>query len=329
MRLLILGGTRFVGRAIVGEALERGHEVATFTRGTRPHPFAGRVEELTGDRSGDVSALAGRSFEACIDTSGYVPRQVTAAAEALADVGHYTFISSCSAYADQSRPGMDEDAPLAALEDESTEEFTGEAYGGLKALCERAAAAAHGDHLLVLRPGLIVGPHDPTGRFTYWVVRGARGGEMLAPSPPSAAMQVIDARDLASFAVSAAERGLTGVLNTVGRSLPPTLGDLIDEVMRAGAAGTRVRWVEEKLLLDREVEAWSDLPVWLPEGDPQYAGFMRRDGSRAYALGLTLRPLADTVRDTLAWAREEDDEALRDGVGLTPEREAELLEAAG
>jgi 2'-hydroxyisoflavone reductase len=330
MKLLCLGGTQFVGRAYVAEALARGHEVTTFTRGTRPHPFAGQVEALTGHRPDDVSALAGRSFDACFDTSGYFPRQVTAVAEALGEVGHYTFVSSCSAYADHSRPDTDEDAPLATLEDESIEEAsTGEAYGGLKVLCERAASAAFGDRLLVVRPGLIVGPHDPTGRFTYWVVRAARGGEMLAPAPPEAPMQVIDARDLASFAVTAAEARLTGVLNTVGRSLPPTLGDLIGEVVRAGGADTRVRWVGEDLLVARAVEPWSELPVWLPAGDPQYGGFMRRDGSRAYALGLTLRPLADTVRDTLAWARELGDAAIPEGVGLTAQREADLLAAAG
>ena len=318
-----------MGRVYVAEALARGHEVTTFTRGTHPHPFAGQVEALTGDRPDDVSALRGRSFDACFDTSGFYPRQVTTVAEALGEIGHYTFVSSCSAYADHSQANMDEDAPLATLEDETIEEVRSEAYGGLKVLCERAAFEAFGDRLLVLRPGLIVGPHDPTGRFTYWVVRAARGGEMLAPAPPEAPMQVIDVRDLATFAVSAAEARLTGVLNTVGRSLPPTLGDLMDEVVRAGGADTRVRWVGEDLLIAREVEPWSDLPVWLPEGDPQYAGFMRRDGSRAFALGLTPRPLADTVRDTLAWAREVGDAAVPEGVGLTPDREADLLAAAG
>src|SRR5579872_4273010 len=217
MKLLILGGTVFLGRHIVEAALARGHEVTLFNRGQHNPDLFPEVEKLRGDRNGDLAALQGRQWDAAIDTSGFVPRVVRASAEALANaVKHYTFISSISVYADFTKLGIDESSPVAKLVDESVEEVTGETYGGLKALCEQAAEEALPGKVLIVRPGLIVGPDDQTDRFTYWPYRVAQGGEMLAPGRPAHQEQFIDVRDLAQWIVRMVEAGKTGVYNATG-----------------------------------------------------------------------------------------------------------------
>ena len=321
----MLGGTVFVGRHIVAEALARGHDVALFNRGrTHPELFEG-VERLRGDREhGDLAALAGRSWDAVVDTSGYVPRVVRASAELLADsAAHYTLISTGSVYADSSGPEIGEDSPVATVDDETTEDVERH-YGALKALCERAAEDALPGRVLSVRSGIVVGAHDPTGRFTYWVHRIARGGDVLAPEPRDQPVQVIDARDLAAWILDAAERGLTGVLNVAGPETPLTLGRLLEGIRAATGSEARFVWADEDLLLAHGVEPGRDLPLWLaPGANPGTAYFFALDIARALAAGLRHRPLGETVAATLAEA------ATAPGVGLSPARERALLAAAG
>jgi 2'-hydroxyisoflavone reductase len=328
LRLLLLGGTQFLGRHIAAEALDRGHEVTLFTRGrTRPELFP-QAEHLTGDRDGGLDPLRGRSWDAVVDCSGYVPRVVADSAQLLADsVEWYIFISTISVYPDYRGPGIDEDAPVATMDDESVEEVDEHTYGPMKALCEQAVTAALPDRSMIVRPGLIVGPHDPTDRFTYWPVRIADGGEVLAPGDPAAPAQWIDVGDLASFVVDQAECRTTGVFNAVGPAEPATLGDVLEACLAAVAPpGTELRWVKDEFLAAHGVEPWSDIPLWLG-GDPEMAGFEQISGRRALEAGLRHRPVAETVRDTLAWHRQDDGEVPRSGFKLSRDREAELLTA--
>jgi 2'-hydroxyisoflavone reductase len=325
MRVLVLGGTVFVGRHIVAEALARGHDVTLFNRG-RTHPELFEcVEALRGDRErGDLAALVGRAWDAVVDTSGYIPRVVRASAELLAgSAAHYTFVSTGSVYADYSRPGTAEDSPVATVDDETTEDIERH-YGALKALCERAAEDALPGRVLSVRSGIVVGPHDPTGRFTYWVHRIARGGGVLAPEPRGQRIQVIDARDLAAWILDAAERAVTGAFNVAGPATPLTMGQLLEEIRAATEGEAHFVWVGEDLLLADGVEPGRDLPLWVaPGANPDTAYFFGLDIARALAAGLGHRPLAQTVADTLAQA------FTVPGVGLDPARERALLAAAG
>ncbi|MCZ7545148.1 MAG: epimerase [Anaerolineae bacterium] len=324
MKLLILGGTRFVGRHLVEAARARGDQVTLFHRGqTNPDLFPD-VEKLHGDRDGGLEALAGRRWDAVIDTCGYVPRIVRASAEYLSGaVEHYTFISSISVYADGSIPNQDENAPLATLADETVEEVNGETYGGLKALCEQAAEAAMPGRVFTIRPGLIVGPHDPTDRFTYWPVRVARGGEVLAPGRPDRPVQVIDARDLAWWNLRMIDAGKVGVYNATGPAHTLTMAAMLDACRAAGPSDAAFTWVSEAFLLEHEVGPWMELPLWLPEANN---GLMQADCSQAIGDGLAFRPLVDIARDTLAWHNTRPaDYAWR--AGLMPEKEAQVLDA--
>jgi 2'-hydroxyisoflavone reductase len=317
MRILVLGGTLFLGRHVVDAALERGHEVTLFNRGqTRPDLFPD-VEKLRGDRDGDLAALAGRDFDAVVDTSGRVPRLVAETIDALGDVGHYTFVSTISVYADLSTPPS-ESSPLAELK-EPTEEWQ-EAYGELKVLCENVVRERFPD-AFIPRPGLIVGPWDPTGRFTYWPARLAAGGRVLAPLPRDADAQVIDARDLAEWIVRAAEEGLAGTYNAIGRAT--TREHVIETCRRVAGNGAELAWVDPDFLNEQGVEEWMELPLWLY--DEQYAGMLSVDPSPAFTAGLRTRPLEETVRDTLAWAQSGDAPA-EFPAGLAPEKEQAVLD---
>lgn len=324
MRLLVLGGTKFLGRAVVEAALARGHAVSTFTRGrTNPDLFP-EVERLRGDRDGGLRALEGGRWDAVVDTSGYVPRIVRASAELLREAApHYTFVSSGSVYADHSSRN-DESSALAQLDDPASEEVERD-YGALKALCERVVTDTYGERALVVRAGLIVGPHDPTGRFTYWPVRVARGGDVLAPEPRDTRVQLVDVRDLAEWIVRMAEDGRGGVYNAVGPEPRPTLEELLETCRAVANPDARLVWVDDAFLVERGVAEWMELPLWIAA--PEYGAFMDVDVSRAVAAGLTFRPLAETVRATLEWARTDEQGGLRDDAGLAPEREAELLAA--
>jgi 2'-hydroxyisoflavone reductase len=323
MRLLVVGGTQFLGRHVVAAALGRGHTVTTFNRGkTNPDLFP-EAERIRGDRNGDLSALRGRTWDAAIDTCAYFPRQVRAMAEALqGTIGHFAFVSSLSVYAEFAS-GMDELGPLARLADPSVEEITGETYGGLKVLCEEAAEAGFPGRALLAGPGFLVGPHDPINRFPYWVERIARGGQVLVPGGPERPVQLIDARDLALWLVSQAEAGTVGPFNLTGRPIP--FADMLGVVAEAAGASPTYAWASDGFLTSHGVEP-DGLPYWVPEAE---AAFSRVGIDRALAHGLSFRPLLETARDTLEWLKSRPTEALLGSRlvrgGITPERESELL----
>jgi 2'-hydroxyisoflavone reductase len=326
MDLLILGGLSFFGRHIVEQATERGHRVTTFTRGRQNADLYPEVEKLVGDRDGGLEVLRGRNWDAVIDTSGYVPRVVRASAELLHQhVPHYTFISSLSVLADLATPWQAEDAPVATIADPTIEEITGETYGPLKALCEEVAREVYGDAALVIRPGLIVGRYDPTDRFTYWPHRVAAGGEVLAPGSPDDPMQIVDAVDLAAWTLEMAERRASGTYHAVGPAEPLSIGEVLEVCREVSGSDATFTWIPAGFLTEHSVEAWSDLPAWVPD-TPEMAGFSRFDCSRAIAAGLTFRPPASTVRDTLDWDRTRPDGYVL-AAGLSPEREREALDA--
>jgi 2'-hydroxyisoflavone reductase len=332
MKLLVLGGTVFLGRHLVEAALARGHEVTLFNRGqhearTPEGILFPQVEKLRGNRDGGLDVLKGRRWDAAIDTSGYVPRLVRASAELLAEqVEHYAFISSISVYADFSKPGLDESAPVGKLEDETTEEHTGEAYGPLKALSEQAAEAAMPGRVLVIRPGLIVGPFDPTNRFTYWPHRVAEGGNVLAPGRPERVVQFIDVRDLAEWTLRMVEARHTDTYHATGPDYSLTMQQLLETCKTVSGSDARFTWVSDEQLLEAKVGPWMELPLWIPENDPESVGFMRVNCGKAIAAGLTFRPLIETVRDTLTWDATLPPDAERKA-GLKREREVELLQA--
>jgi nucleoside-diphosphate-sugar epimerase len=324
VRILVLGGTAFAGRHLVELALARGHDVTLFHRGRTGAGLFPSVDRVAGSRSGPLDALAGRRFDAAIDTSGYLPADVARSAGLLAGTtGRYLFVSSRSVYAGHSEPGQSEDAPLAELPDGApADTVTPESYGPLKAECERAVHAAFGERSLVLRPGLIVGPYDPTGRFPYWPRRLADGGDVLAPAPPDQPVQLIDARDLALFGLDLLERERAGTFDVVTPDGALTLGRVLEACRAAVGGDARPVWVDPDFLLERGVEPWTEMPLWTPW--PDHAGFQRSDVSRALGAGLRTRPIADTAADTLRWIRAEDPDP---GAALTRARERELLDA--
>lgn len=323
MRILVIGGTRFIGRHVVEQASEQGHHVTVFHRGrTGADLFRGddRVEALTGDRDADLSALAEGEWDATVDTCAYVPRQVQRLADALGQRGgRYLLVSSVSAYAPPEHTGYTEDSPLADLDDPSVEEVTGDTYGGLKVLCERAAVDRFGPSTVVVRPTYVVGPDDYTWRFPWWVDRLARGGEVLAPGPADAPAQVIDVRDMAAWMVGLLEQGASGAFHAASPAPPFSWGDQLAAIRDAVApAGTTLTWVDGEFLLAEGVDDGA-LPLW-SAGDP--AVLMAADPGKAYGTGLEPRPLADTIRDTWAWAQQV---TMPAGTGLAPEREQDLL----
>ncbi len=329
MNLLVLGGMKFLGRAVVDAALDRGHRITLFNRGRSAAPPAG-VELVKGDRDGGLGALDGRTFDAVIDNSGYLPRLVRDSAGRLANAaGHYVFVSSISVYAGYT-PHQDETANVHALDDPAVEKVTGLTYGGLKALCERAVEEALPGRATIVRPGLIVGPHDSTDRFPYWVRHLAGEAEVLAPGDPETPVQVIDVRDLAGWMIALAESKTAGVFNATGPQAPLTFGGMLETLRAATGGKAKLTWVDAAFLLERGVQPFSELPLWVPK---DAAGFMQIDIRRALAAGLTFRPLEDTARDTLAWERVRtaaEREAARSGLTgapLSPERERELLDA--
>lgn len=319
MRLLVLGGTKFLGRHVAALALEQGHELTLFTRGQTNAELFPEAEHLRGDRDGGLDALAGSEWDAVVDPSGYVPRVVRQSAELLRDaVGRYVFISSVSVYADQSRGSTESSATL-QLEDPASEEVEKD-YGPLKAACERVVEEVYGVRGASVRAGLIVGPHDPTERFTYWPRRLAEGGDVLAPGEPDAPVQIVDVRDLAALVLRLAASDVSGPVNATGPAERLTMAETLTRIADALGADCRFRWVDSKTLVDAGVEPWTELPLWIG-GDPEWQGMLEADVSRALAAGLVLRPLEETARDTLAWARTVEPQRPT----LTRERERELL----
>jgi 2'-hydroxyisoflavone reductase len=320
MKLLVLGGTKFLGRHAVDAALAGGHDVTVFTRGrTNPELFP-EAERLQGDRDGGLDALTRGKWDGVVDTSGYVPRIVQQSAELLRDrVGRYAFVSSISVYADFSEPVGDA-TPVAELDDPASEDVDAH-YGALKAACERVVEEVYGERSARVRAGLIVGPYDPTDRFTYWPRRIARGGEVLGPGDPDAPVQFVDARDLGAWLVRLALAGPGGTFNATGPAEPLTFRDLLERARAATGSNANVVWIDGQRILDAGVQPWTELPLWLPGSD--YAGMARADTSKALAAGLTFRPVEETVVDTLAWDRTVDGERPT----LAHDREQEILTA--
>ncbi|HEY0646527.1 NAD-dependent epimerase/dehydratase family protein [Phenylobacterium sp.] len=332
MRILILGGTGFIGPHQVRHALSRGHKVTVFNRGRRPDDFPPEVEELVGDRNtSDLKALEGKTWDVCIDNPTTLPFWVRDAAKVLkGNVGHYLFVSTMSVYATQDRPGEDETAPTAAYAGADAFAERGpakpELYGPLKAVSETEARSQFGaGATTIVRPGLIVGPGDETDRFTYWPVRLARGGEVLAPGDGSDPILYVDARDLAEWTIRLVEQRTAGTFNAIGPARPLTTKGLLDGVAKGVGAKPTYVWAPADWLAEKNVNGWSDLPVWLP-GQGRTAGFHRRSNAAAINAGLTLRPLETTAADTLAWWKTLPEERrAKPRTGLSPERETALL----
>jgi len=342
MKLIILGGTRFLGRHLVTAALARNHEITLFNRGQHPSAAFPSVETICGDRNRDLDKLQGRRWDAVVDTCGYLPRTVKASAEILShSVDRYVFISSVSAYADLSHTGLEETAALATLTSEQLDQANaidssgqasavtyGKMYGGLKALCEQAAEEVFPNRVLLIRPGLIVGPDDYTDRFTYWVMRVARGnkiGEVLAPGRPERAVQFIDVRDLAEWIVRMIERKGTGVYNANGLPQSLTMERMLEECKTVSDSDASFTWVGDDFLMQEKVAPWSEMPLWIPEEDAAHLpALMFINCDKAVESGLTFRPLNETIKDILTWrATTRTDEELK--AGIDPDKEQRLL----
>ncbi len=339
--MLVLGGTRFLGPAVVDAALEAGWEVTLFNRGKSNPQMYPQLEKLVGDRDPEkdagLTALQGRRFAAVVDTSGYFPRHVEATAKLLGESAEqYVFVSSVSAYAAHETPEADEGDELAVLEDPTVETMGEqfENYGGLKVLCEQAAEKAMPGRVTNVRPGYIVGPNDPTDRFTYWPVRYARGGTMLVPGTPDDPIQIIDVRDLGKWLVQLCGDKTMGVFNAVGPATPSTMGEILAACGQGIDAPPQLSWVDADFLTAAAEKAAEEgkavpmgLPIWVPPAG-ESAGFHRRSNAKAIAAGLTFRPVTETVVDTREWFLSEPAERqaqLR--AGLPPQIEAELLAA--
>jgi 2'-hydroxyisoflavone reductase len=337
LKILILGGTGFTGPYQVKYALARGHKVTVFNRG-KSHPgiLPEGVEQLTGDRNtGDLNALKGRKWDIVIDNPTMLPKWVHDAGEILkGNVDRYIFISTISVYADGLKPGADETSPLAKYDGKDAMKETRETviaskfalYGPLKALSEKEAEKWFPGKACIIRPGLIVGPGDETDRFTYWPVRIARGGEVLAPGNPTDPAQIIDARDLAEWTIRMAEQGATGIYNATGPAAPMGIGGMLEGIKSALSSNAKFTWVPADFLAKEKIEPWSDMPVWIPPSAEDSG--MTVSNKAALAKGLTFRPLSETARDTLAWFEAQPKERQEKmHAGLTKEREAEVLAA--
>jgi 2'-hydroxyisoflavone reductase len=338
MKLLILGGTRFLGRHFVDAALAHGDQVTVLTRGNQPNPWGERVTALAGNRDPAVApglaALATGTWDAVVDTCGYVPRIVRASAELLAPrVGRYLFVSSISVYANLGVKGIDEAAPVASLDDPATEEV-GSHYGALKAACERVVGDVFRERATIVRPGLIVGPYDPTDRFAYWPARfvhpallGDRASEAVVPAPPEAPVQFVDARDLADWMRGLVANGTAGTFNATSPPGHWTWADVVGACAAAGGANApRPAWTPERVLLDAKAEPWTGLPMWLPSTLEDAVGMADVDCTKAQHTGLAMRPLAAIVADTAAWLVARDNAVAWRNV-LTAQAEREILAA--
>lgn len=322
MRILVIGGTRFVGRHFVEAARAAGHTITLFHRGKTGSDVFPDVETIQGDRDqvADLDKLRGQTWDAVLDTCAYIPRHVRMLTEVIREsTPHYVFISTISVYSDPVAPDADEDTPLITLDDPTVEQVTGETYGGLKVLCESAARESGIPSVTLVRPGMIVGPHDPTDRFTYWVERVARGGEMLVPGDPRRRVQYIDGRDLAAWLVKVIENRITGTFNTVNPPHGIAWEEWMNEMRAEFGSDAWFTFVPDSWLEQRGVTG-GELPFWAPA---PHDGILAMSNNRAYETGLRARSTREIARDTLAWSRSRADDVLK--AGLSPEREAALL----
>lgn len=337
MKILIIGGTKFLGRHLIDSALQNKHEITLFNRGKNySDEEIPKTEQIHGDRNFDLEKLNGRKFDAVIDTCGYLPQTVRKSAEFFADkAGQYVFISSGSVYADGMKADYDETAETAKLSEKEREKFEnfdtkqelnglvlGESYGALKILCEEAAERAMPNRVLNVRAGMIVGAFDWTDRFAYWVMRISKGGTILAPGKPENFVQLIDAKDLSDWIIKAVEENVTGIFNVTSKSLDLTFGKMLDEIKDATQSDAEFIWADEKFLTENNVAPWSEMPFYLPESDEAAKNFLTMNVDKALAKGLKFRPLKETILETLNWRKAQDFEMK---AGISAEREKELI----
>lgn len=338
MKILLIGGPKFLGRHLTTAAHAAGHEVTHFNRGNYSTGHLPEIETIVGDRYRDLSKLSGRKWDVVIDTCGYFPENVKASAEALTrSVDRYVFISSISAYSEFSTIDFDESAPPASLtkeqqarahdtsrEGEITAFKLGDLYGPLKAECEQAVEDIMPGRTMIVRPGLIVGAFDTTDRFPYWVLRVGRGGQVLAPGGPKRFIQLIDARDLSEFIIKLIENAETGAYNATGKPFDLTMEKMLLEIKEVTGSDASFIWANEEFLINEKVRPWSEMPFYLPESSEDSQGFLSANIDRAIEKGLKFRPLKETIIDTLNWAEDSlDEKTLK--AGISAEREAELI----
>jgi 2'-hydroxyisoflavone reductase len=323
MHLLVIGGTVFLGRHLVSQALAAGHQVTTLNRGRQNLPEQDKAEKLIDDREKDLDILSGRHFDAVIDTCGYRPEIVSHSLRALKEsVETYVFISTVSVYGEFRTNGITENDPI-----KYTLPGQEENYGTLKADCEKAVLELIPAEALIIRPGLIVGPYDPTDRFTYWPARVARGGKILAPGQPERAIQFTDVRDLAEWILKLTEMRARGIFNAKGSKDRLTMGEFLETCKQTINSDCDFLWVDENALVEAGVQPWTELPLWIPASNLEFAGFMELNCRKAFDSGLAPRPLAETIADTLAWDQTRDPSMPRKA-GMLPDREEELLNQA-
>ncbi|MDF2675070.1 MAG: hypothetical protein K0R09_3339 [Clostridiales bacterium] len=332
LKLLIIGGTGFLGHCLVDAALRHGHSVTVFNRGRNNNVVGPDVEKLLGDRKSNLEALKGRQWDVAIDTCGMAPWDVKMSGSMLANsVEHYTFISSISVYSKLDKPLMDENTEVCTLSEEEMDEMksdtTGQAlykyYGAAKYLCEQEAERAMPGRVLNVRPGLLVGAYDKSDRFTYWVRRIAMGGEVMCPGNPDAPVQFIDTRDIAEWIIRACEKRVVGVFNATGPKEALTMGSLLEKIRETSKINSALKWVSEEFLLNNNVQYWSDMPLWIPDGINS-PGFLSADINKALNEGLEFRPLSQTIQSILDWD-ETRDKSIKLNAGITLDRERELL----
>lgn len=337
MKILIIGGTKFLGRHLIKAAQTKNHEITLFNRGKFSDEIFANVEQIHGDRNFDLGKLANRTWDAVIDTCGYLPQSVKTSAGFLKNsVGQYVFISSISAYSDFSQPDFDENTPLAKLtaeqekrlaeidlKDDLTAYVLGEMYGALKVLCELEAELAMTNKTLIIRPGLIVGEYDWTDRFSYWVMRAAKGGEILTPADPNRFIQFIDAHDLADWTLKMVENKEVGVFNATGKPFELTFDKFLNEIKSATKSDAEFTYVSEEFLIAENVAPWSEMPLYLPKSDVESKGFLSANVDKAIAKSLTFQPLHETIIKTFNWRNSINTELK---AGISVEREKELLQ---
>ena len=338
MKILVIGGTKFLGRHLINAALRKNHEVTLFNRGKKySDEQIENVGQIHGDRNTDLEKLSGRKWDAVIDTCGYLPQTVKASAEFLQDkVGQYVFISSGSVYADVSKPNYDENTQTAKLTEEQKKEvekidprgeltgaILGEYYGALKVLCEEAAESAMPGRVLNVRAGMIVGAFDPTDRFGYWVMRVSEGGKILAPGTPGNFIQLIDVRDLSEWIIGVIENGENGIYNVTGKPFELTFGKMVEEIKTETKSDAEFFWASEEFLKQEKVAPWNEMPFYLSESDDEIKNFLTMNVDKALEKKLKSRPLSDTIRETFAWRKTQNHELK---AGISAEREKELLQ---
>lgn len=322
MKLLVIGGSNFVGRHIVETAIGKGHEVTTFNRGKGNPGLFPNIEKIFGDRNDDLELLVGREWDAVIDTCGFLPSVVKKSVETLkSSVKHYTFISTISVYKDSSRPNIKEDAELAKFDAPIKEEKSNETYGPFKAICEAEVREGFKENHLIVRPGFIVGPYDYSDRFTYWISRAGRGGDILAPGNPNNKIQLIDARDLAEWVILSIERNLVGTYNVTGHQNKYTFGDMLGESIKLNENSRLVWAADEKL--EGKVQPFLELPFWLPNA-LNNEGIFSVNIDKALAEGLSIRPLSETIKDTHDWIKAANHQVKK--AGMSQEKETMILQ---